>query len=156
ALTEALNVLEASPFDPLLDPFRVMVDRQQWYASEVRSSRHQRRQRAPRRPSLTLGARLAAEWARLVCVHGEANAWPVRHPERRDPELVHFVAWRPATGERHETVLAPRAPLAPFTTAHLELSTAQLDAGDSIAAWLQSWRAFARPDDVLVHWGSFQ
>lgn len=171
ALTEALNVLEpprpspdgtmkgepdAAPFDPLLAPFRVMVARQETYAVEVASSRHQKRQRAPGRTPPSLGKRLAADWARLVCVHGEANAWPVRHPERRAPELVHFAAWRAATGERHETVLSPRGPLAPFTIEHLGLSAAQLAGGASVAAWLSSWQSFARPDDIFVHWGSFQ
>jgi DTW domain-containing protein YfiP len=179
ALAEALNVLEASPqlgtssapladelfglrspngapFDPLLAPFRVMVDKQEWYANEVRSSRHQRRHRAPSRPSLTLGARLAAEWQRLVCVQGEANGWPIHHPDRRDPELVHFVAWRAATGERYQALLRPRGPLAPLTTEHLGLSAERLAGGVSVDAFAESWRAFARPDDVIVHWGSFQ
>ena len=157
ALTEALNVLEpeAEPFDPLLAPFRVMVDKQEWYATEVRSSRHQRRQRAAGRPSPTLGARLAAEWPRLVCVQGEANAWPVHHPDRRAPELVQLVAWRAATGERYQAMLAPRGPLAPMTPAHLGVSAERLHAGGSVGEWLASWQRFARPDDVVVHWGSF-
>jgi hypothetical protein len=122
----------------------------------VRSRRHQRRQRGPGRPSLTLGARLAAEWPRLVCVQGEANGWPVHHHDYREPELVHFVAWRAATGERYQALLRPRGPLAPLTTAQLELSAERLAGGGSVDEFAASWRAFARPDDVIVHWGSFQ
>ena len=46
----------------------------------------------------TLAMRLRAEWSRLVCVQGEANGWPVRHPARQDPEIVHFVAVPPGDG----------------------------------------------------------
>ena len=70
---------------------------------------------APRPPRPTLATRLAADWSRLVCIQGEANGWPVHDPERHDPEIVHFVACRPATGELYEAVMAPRRPLAPLT-----------------------------------------
>ncbi|MGZ3441309.1 MAG: tRNA-uridine aminocarboxypropyltransferase, partial [Polyangia bacterium] len=158
ALTEVLNVLEpdGERFDPLLVPFHAMVDRQERFATEVRSSRHQRRfpsEPQPRRP--TLAMRLAAEWPRLVCVQGEANGWPVRDPARHDPETVHFVACRPATGELYEAVVAPRRPLAPLTPRHLELDGARLAAGGSVEAWQRSWEAFCKPDDLLVQWGSF-
>jgi len=41
ALTEVLNVLEpdGAPFDPLLLPFRTMVDRQERFATEVAGAR---------------------------------------------------------------------------------------------------------------------
>jgi tRNA-uridine aminocarboxypropyltransferase len=158
ALTEVLTILEpdAEPFDPLLVPFRAMVDRQERFATEVRSSRHQRRLRTPGAPPpLTLASRLAADWARLVCVQGEANGWPVRDPRRQDPEIVHFVACRPATGERYEAVVAPRRPLAPLTPRHIELDAERLAAGISVADWQQSWQAFCRADDIVVQWGSF-
>jgi DTW domain-containing protein YfiP len=63
ALAETLSALEpeAGPFDRLLDPFRAMVARQEWYAAEVRSQRHRQPVRA-RRPSRRdkLAARLVA------------------------------------------------------------------------------------------------
>ncbi|MDB4968087.1 MAG: hypothetical protein JWN44_3776 [Myxococcales bacterium] len=159
ALTEVLNVLEpdGAPFDPLLVPFRAMVDRQEWFANEIRSSRHRRsyRKAASARPRPTLGARLAAEWPQLVCVQGEANAWPVRDPARQDPETVHFVAYRPASGERYEAVVAPRRTLAPSTPRHVELSAERLVAGGSVAEWVASWQAWVREGDVVVQWGSF-
>ncbi|HZS37292.1 MAG TPA: tRNA-uridine aminocarboxypropyltransferase [Polyangia bacterium] len=158
ALTEALNVLEpdGEPFDPLLDPFRAMVDRQIQFATEVRANRHHRgepraRDRSPSTPS----TRLAADWSRLVCVQGEANGWPIRDPARQDPEIVHFVACRPSTGALYEAVVAPRRPLAPLTPQHLELPAARLMAGGTVEEWRRSWRAFSRDDDVLVQWGCF-
>jgi DTW domain-containing protein YfiP len=158
ALTEVLNVLEpdGEPFDPLLLPFRAMVDRQERFANEIGASRHQRsypRERRKRRP--TLAMRLAAEWPRLVCVQGEANGWAVRDPARHDPVTVHFVACRPATGELYEAVVAPRRPLAPLTPRHLELTGERLAAGVSVEEWQRSWEAFCKPDDLLVQWGSF-
>jgi DTW domain-containing protein len=158
ALTEVLNILEpdAEPFDPMLVPFRAMVDRQERFATEICSSRHARRLRAPgAAPPLTLATRLAADWSRLVCIQGEANGWPARDPARHDPEIVHFVACRPATGACFEAVVAPRRPLAPLTPRHIELDRARLEGGISVAAWQQSWQAFTRADDIVVQWGSF-
>ena len=157
ALAEVLNILEPQdrPFDPLLNPFRVMVDRQARFAVEMNESRHTRRRRRVRAEPATLAARLAADWSRLVCIYGEANAWPVRQASPHEPELVHFVASRPATGERYEVVIAPRRPLAPTTPQHIGLAAPQLLAGTTVEAWQQSWGNFARADDVLVQWGSF-
>ena len=159
ALAEVLAVLEpdGARFERLLDPFRAMVTRQEWFETEVRSNRHlSRKLRFPavaRRPSLAV--RLAREWPRLVCMQGEANAWPIEDAERHPPETVHFVACRPSTGELYEAVIAPRKPLVASTPAYLEVSAERLLAGVSVAEWLRSWQAFARETDLLVHWGRF-
>jgi DTW domain-containing protein YfiP len=158
ALTEVLHVLEpdGERFDEVLAPFRAMVERQARFAVEVQSHRHQRGERpVTRSPREILAERLVAEWPRLVCVQGEANGWPARDPGRHDPETVHFVALRPATGERYEARIAPRRPLAPLTPRHVGLDELELRAGGSVAAWHGSWAAFARPHDVVVQWGSF-
>jgi len=157
ALTEVLNVLEpdSAPFDPLLVPFFAMVERQERFATEVAASRHQRRERKTRARGPTLAMRLAAAWPRLVCVQGEANGWPARDPARHDPEIVHFVACRPATGELYEAVIAPRHALAPLTPRHIELPAARLAAGGSVESWQRSWRAFCPDDSVVIQWGSF-
>src|SRR5205814_10036364 len=105
-------------FAALLAPFDAMVEHQLAFASKVQDARHlraaiargPRRERRSQAPAL---AALRAAASRLVCVHGEANAWPVRTPGRRAPEIVHWVAWRPATGDTFEAVVAPRGPLAP-------------------------------------------
>ncbi|MEI8079272.1 MAG: tRNA-uridine aminocarboxypropyltransferase, partial [bacterium] len=78
ALAEALGLIEPAGFaaEKLLEPFHAMVARQQWYQTEVGQgrSRHVKR-RTPRKSPF---ARLAQDYGRLVCVQGEANAWPVR------------------------------------------------------------------------------
>jgi DTW domain-containing protein len=159
ALAEVLTILEpdGGPFERLLDPFRAMVARQEWFETEVRTGRHRREPGRPRRKPArpTLAARLTADWPRLVCIHGEANGWPVAHETRPPPETVHFLACRPATGETYEIVLAARNGLAPLTPRHLELPEARMRDGASLDAWRQSWQAFARPDDVVVQWGAF-
>jgi DTW domain-containing protein YfiP len=158
ALAETLTALEpdGGPFARLLDPFRAMVARQEWFAAEVRSQRHRHPVRA-RRPSRRekLAARLAEAWPRLVCVQGEANAWPARTPARPDSEIVHWLAHRPATGESFEAVVAPRQALAPSTPRHIELPAARLMAGGAVGEWQRAWSAFRRPGDVFVQWGHY-
>jgi DTW domain-containing protein YfiP len=155
ALAEVLDALEPAEqsFRRILDPFHAMVARQRWYQTEVRDQRRRSLRRPPRRP--TLAARLRAQWSRLVCVQGEANAWPRRDPGRHAPETIHWVAHRPATGERYEQVVAPRRPLAPGTPRHAELPADRLTGGDTLEGWHRSWREFSRPDDVIVLWGTF-
>ncbi len=157
ALAEALTVLEpdGGPFARLLDPFHAMVERQQWFQAEVRASRHRSARREGTSPRIRLAARLNANWSRLVCVHGEANAWPRHHPEREEPETVHWVAHRLATDETFEAVMAPRQALAQATPEHVELSPERLRAGGTVRQWHDAWLEFARPDDILVMWGTY-
>ena len=160
ALAETLNCLEPDAaldrrFDRLLDPFRAMVSRQQWFASSVRAQRHRHPPRPLRVPALA--ARLAALWPRVVCVQGEANAWPRRaaDPARAAPETIHWVAHRPASGEIFAALVTPRRPLAPDTPAHAGLPIETLATGTSIADWFGAWQRFTRPGDVVVSWGRF-
>jgi DTW domain-containing protein YfiP len=158
ALAEVLEVLEATgpdSFATLLDPFHAMVAKQRWFQTQVKSHRHHHAAslRTHRRPTLPM--RLRADWTRLVCVQGEANAWPRRDPGRADPETIHWVAHRPATGETFEAIVAPRRALAPATPRHVELPLDRLLAGGSVESWQRAWCDFARPDDVLVLWGTF-
>lgn len=157
ALAEVLGVLEPDGhrFERLLDPFHAMVERQLWFQAEVHASRHRavRGRRLSARNALS--ARLAAVWSRLVCAHGEANAWPHRHPAREAPETVHWVAHRPATAETFEAVIAPRRVLASGTSEHIELPPQRLLAGDTPRQWRDAWAAFTRPDDILVTWGTY-
>ncbi|MBC8131819.1 MAG: DTW domain-containing protein, partial [Deltaproteobacteria bacterium] len=158
ALAEVLDIIEpdSGPFDRLLDPFRAMVDRQERFINEVGAYRHRRVPRVAR-PSrrVQLAARLSKDWSRLVCVQGDSNAWPRRDPARQPPEIVHWVAYRPATGETFDAVVAPRRPLAAGTAAQTELSTVRIENGCSADSWRQTWEKFLRPDDVAVTWGSF-
>jgi DTW domain-containing protein len=153
ALAEVLSVLEGRSFDALLDPFRAMVERQQGFAL-LKSGRHQKKQKR-RQERRTLADRLAAEWPRLVCVHGEGNGWPVHHPDHQPPEVVHFLACRPSDGSLFDAVIAPRRPLAPLTAHHIDLPAERIMGGMSVDAWRASWDRFVRPDDVIVQWGNY-
>jgi DTW domain-containing protein len=157
ALAEVLTGLEPEGpcFQRLLDPFAAMVERQRRFETEVHSQRHRRRSGDPNSARGRLAARLAADWPRLVLVQGEANGWPRAHPQRQDPEIVQWLAHRPATGETFQALVAPRRPLAPFTPAHVELTAEDLLAGESLDSWRRRWQSFVRSDDQLVVWGLF-
>ncbi|HVV49570.1 MAG TPA: tRNA-uridine aminocarboxypropyltransferase, partial [Polyangia bacterium] len=113
ALALTLGALEgdAARFAGLLRPFEAMIDTQLRYARTVRGARHRHalhRARRARRP--TTAALLRARAEDLVCLHGEANAWPAHLAGRSPPELVHWLARRPHTGETFEAIIAPRRP----------------------------------------------
>ncbi len=91
----------------------------------------------------------------MVCLHGEANAWPARRPGGHPAEIVHWVARRPATGETFELVIAPRRPLAPAIPRHIQIPSERLAAGESWASFRSRWAEFTRPDDLLCAWGRY-
>ncbi len=159
ALAEVLTVLEPDrgPFERLLDPFHAMVERQEAFISDVGSSRHRALHGADRAQKVqpTLAMRVGADWSRLVCVCGDANAWPIHHPDKTAPEIVHWTALRPATGEVFSATIAPRGRLAPSTPSHLELPRETIEHGQDVATWRAGWADFQRPDDVVVEWGSY-
>ena len=162
ALAEVLPLLEppGQSLERLLDPFHAMVARQERFALEVASARH-RHPGPPRARATTTGAAdqamaaLTQAWPRLVCIYGEANAWPKRQRDRPPSEIVHWLAVRPATGETYEAVIAPRQPLAPPIPARLGIDEPALRGGLGLASWRRSWEEFLRPDDVPVTWGMF-
>ncbi len=175
ALVHVLGALEGEParFEAMLTPFRAMVDAQ----LACRDSRkNDRAEGAPPRHAVKPPASRArvlpgvlrdrARRADLVCVLGEANAWPYRGPKAtRHPvpdlaplypdELVHWVAERVATGERFEALVAPRNPLAPNTCDYTDLTAEELAAGESLESALTRWQAFLREKDVLCTWGHY-
>ncbi len=158
ALAEVLSMIEPPglSFERLLDPFQAMVKQQEYFATEVNSRRHHMTAttRAHQRPP-RFDARLQALWPRIVCVQGEANAWPLSEPLRPKPEIVHWTAYRPATGETYEAIVAPREPLGPATPAHIALSAERLMDGVDVATWQTSWQAFRKDDDIIVAWGLY-
>jgi DTW domain-containing protein YfiP len=160
AIALVLGAIEgdASRFEPMLRPFRVMVDTQIAceHARHGTSSRHLARRSRPRpaRPHPLL----SAPAVELVCVAGEANAWPFREREPGvvyEDELVHWVACRLSTGESFERVVAPARPLAERTPAYVELAEEALLGGGTRAQLLRGWRQFVREGDVVCHWGRF-
>jgi DTW domain-containing protein YfiP len=165
AIALALRALEGEEVDDravaaLLAPFDAMVEHQLEFRARVRDARHLRAAiargpRPARRPRIPGLEALRAAGERLVVVHGEANAWPVRVPGHPPPEIVHWLAWRPATGETFEAVVRPRGRLAPSAALQLRLDAGALAAGEPWASFRARWEAFARADDVLCGWGHF-
>ena len=159
ALVHVLGALEGDPerCRALLLPFRAMVDAQIACATSLHHGRGRRR-RAPRPPRPRVPALLRERADDLVCVVGEANAWPYCSAERETEypdELVHWVARRLVTGETFELVIAPRNPLSSRTPTHLDLSPEQLLSGAALSTFLERWRAFVRDTDVLCGWGHY-
>ncbi len=156
AIAHVLGYLEKDHerFAEFLRPMAAMVERQLYFVTEVASNRH-RHSIIKRKPRDPIPSELRERQADVVCVQGEANAWPRAHPERSAPETVHWLARRLSTGESFEAVIAPRRRLAPSTCHHIRLSPETLVAGESWNAFLARFRAFLRPTDVLACWGHF-
>lgn len=162
ALVYVLGALEGDPvrFTSLLDPFRAMIDAQLEHEARHagRGTRHARRKRvAPAPPPVPECLGDPGRARDVVCVHGEANAWPYGTTERGGlgDELVHWVATRPATGEVLDVVLAPRQPVAPATPSHTWLSHQVLAAGATRDELDARWSAFVRDTDVVCSWGHY-
>jgi DTW domain-containing protein YfiP len=166
ALMVVLGVLEgdAERFRALLQPLRAMVDAQlacEATAPDRNRGRPPRAPDGPRRPKVP--AILTERAADLVCVVGEANAWPYRQrvnvPVAGAPgqmahdELVHWAAVRVATGERFEAIATPQRALSPSTSFHTGIDEEQLRAGMPPAELTARFAAFLRPSDVICAWG---
>jgi len=158
ALMHVLGVLEGDPVRvrALLDPLRTMVDRQlDCQASAPKRTSYRR----PRGPSPERGLRLppaiANRFDDLVCIVGEANAWPYSQAGERADELVHWVAHRLSTGETFERVVAPMGQLSPTTLFHTELDASTLAAGGGRAGLVTDFASFLRPNDVVCAWGHY-
>jgi DTW domain-containing protein len=155
ALMHVLGVLEGDParFRALLDPLNAMVDAQllaQRTAPQRTSYRKPRVGPSQRR----LPDAFVQRYTDIVCLAGEANAWPYdgiaeRHPD----ELVHVCAYRPATGESFDAVVRPVHGLAPATSYHLGLSPEQFATGIAPAELVAAYARFAKPTDLVCTWG---
>ncbi|MDB4944653.1 MAG: hypothetical protein JWP97_4187 [Labilithrix sp.] len=160
ALVHVLGVLEGDPerMQALLTPFRAMIDKQIEYATSVHGAR-KRHNKGPVQPKRARVPRVFLEHPeRVVCVTGEANAWPYKDPELRTSfreELVHWVAHRPFTGETLDVIVRPRNPLAPSTPPHVALSEEALLGGAPVDELFARWSAFVGEDDVVCSWGHY-
>lgn len=159
ALMYVLGALEGGTerFAGLLLPFRKMIDAQ-LHCQEQRGTARTRHKRRPHSSHSQLPAELLQESNRIVCVAGEANAWPCRdleHRARYSDELVQWVAHRLSTGERFECFVAPRNPLSPNTPLHLSLDAETLHRGGSLETLLDRWRSFISDDDIVCSWGRY-
>jgi len=157
ALMHVLGVLEGEParFRRLLDPLHAMVDAQ--LACQARAPRPRVRQpRAPRAPGYRIPPVISQRFADLLCVVGEANAWPYRAGVASPPEeLVHWVAHRVATGETFDMVTAPQRPLSPSTPFHSELPEHELRRGAPRPELFAQFARFVRPADLPCAWGHY-
>lgn len=151
ALMHVLGVLEGDPdkFRALLVPFEAMIDAQ--LAREKASTAPRSRYTRPKRPRLP--GIIRDRWEDLVCVVGEANAWPYCGEQTPPSELVHWLAYRPSDGTLFDAIAAPRGALSPSTTFHTELTEAELAAGTSIENLVDQFAQFVRPSDVVCTWG---
>jgi DTW domain-containing protein len=155
ALEAALSVLEGRPggFPELLKPFDTMVETQLDFVNREHRPRHRRS--APLRLRPLVAPALSERPEALVIGYGEANAWPYGSPGTHLPEVVHWAAVRPATGERFEAYVVPSGPLAPSFEAHSRLVAGRIEGGESRADFARRLTAFMRPDDVLASWGFY-
>ncbi|HYQ05186.1 MAG TPA: tRNA-uridine aminocarboxypropyltransferase [Polyangiaceae bacterium] len=155
ALESALSLLERRPggFPELLRPFDAMVETQLDFVNREHRPRH-RRSAEPRQRPLVAPA-LSERPESVVIGYGEANAWPYGSDGLHPPEVVHWAAVRPATGERFEAYVTPSGPLAPSFEAHSRLLASRIQGGEARVEFAQRLSAFLRPDDVLVSWGFY-
>lgn len=162
ALMHVLGVLEGDParFRSLLDPLHAMVDAQ--LACQASAPRRGVRQpHRPRPPRRRVPDAVVRRFDDLVCVVGEANAWPYGADERPEPEerparrdeLVHWVAHRVATGETFDLIVAPERPLSPSTTFHIGLAEDDLLRGAPRSELAARFSRFSRPTDLPCAWG---
>lgn len=151
AVVHVLEVLEEAPgrYTPMLAAFERMVDVQLACiaASAGRGARHKRTLRPPVREQL------AALGSRAVTVFAEGNVSSDGVDEV--PQLLRWVAQRAGTGERFESLVRPRRPMAAQVEENLDLAPGALAGGEELAVARERWRAFLGPDDVLVSWGSY-
>lgn len=160
SVAHALGVLEndAPKFAALYAPFRAMVDAQIAHEREGSNPRKKKPRTKSREERLFPEVLAAAAEGRIVCVVGEANAWPYKTrkatPHYPD-ELVQLVALRVPSGESLDVVVRPLHPLAPSTSSHTQLSAEQLLGGTAIDEAVTKAQAFLRPDDLVVTWGHY-
>lgn len=155
ALSAALGVLEqrAEGVPELLEPFDAMVERQLEFVAQESRPRH--RLNAARRERPLLLPLLSERPESVVIGYGEANAWPYGASDARAPEVVHWAAVRPSTGERFEAYVAPSGPLAPSFELHSRLMAGQIRGGEARPEFARRLSAFFEPGDTLVSWGFY-
>ncbi|MGE0548844.1 MAG: DTW domain-containing protein [Kofleriaceae bacterium] len=156
ALAHVLGVLEGDPagFRALLVPFEAMIDAQLACEASQPAQRSRRMRLRPKR--LNLPETIASRWHDLLCVVGEANAWPLRDAQPSRPAgLVHWLGYRPSDGSLFEAIAAPEGELSPSTTFHCELTSAQLAAGMTVGELVDRFDEFVRPTDVVCAWGDY-
>jgi DTW domain-containing protein YfiP len=159
SLVLVLGALEgdAQKFAPMLEPFRAMIDSQLACEHEFQGGRKRRRRTHTLGPRTPIPELLVDASRTRVCVTGEVNAWPYGAPERQAPnyrdDVVVWTAERLETGEQFSIVAKATYPLANGTPLHAEVPRRVLDEGITREAFIDAWRGFLLPTDVLCSWG---
>jgi DTW domain-containing protein YfiP len=153
AVTQVLGQLEGEPqrFTPLVAAFDRMVDLQLGHIAARTGPRRSKKMPPQEQPRVSRA--LAAQRENLVILYAEGNAYACGEGEASPPEVIHWVAVRPATGERFEAVVAPRRPLGENVHFHVELPRERIEHGEPMPSALARWSAFLRPTDVYCGWG---
>ncbi len=159
ALVLVLGALERDPekFQVLLRPFRAMIDKQLEY-EKLRPNPRKKTYRPKVKRDPPLFAAFREDAPNLVCILGEANAWPYRSQERDHlypDELIQWVAVRLRTGETFDEIAKPSHPLAPRTVDNVRLPAELLANGISHEELLTKWNEFLQEGDVLCAWGRY-
>ncbi|HEY2407518.1 MAG TPA: tRNA-uridine aminocarboxypropyltransferase [Polyangiaceae bacterium] len=154
ALACALAVLEGGDSDVqgLLAPFEQMVERQLEFIRSGSRPRHRVSNRYAEQPVLPILKTRAQD---VLLGYGEANAWPYGTAGAPEPEVVHWLATRVATGERFEAYIAPTGAFAPSLFRHTDLVPERVRNGETVAAFCERWERFLRPNDLLAGWGFY-
>lgn len=153
ALALALGALERDTpgIENILQPFEAMVEHQLRFAG--RATRHVAKSRGVQKRRWP--AALSERAGDLVVGYAEANAWPRDTPLGADAEIVHLAAERVLTGERFEAFIAPRRELSPSFAHHTGIAPERVLGAESWPQFIERWRAFLRPTDVLGSWGHY-
>lgn len=149
AIAHVLEVLEEAPgrFTPMLSSFERMVDLQLAFVT-VGTGRAASGSSPARRVGRSPVDRLRAVGERLVLL--AVDGLPA--PEGTAP-LLHWVALRPATGERFSAVV--RLPWTPHGLRANRTKDEPSSQGELLEAAVARWRSFAGVDPTLGSWGRF-
>ncbi|MFG0319764.1 MAG: tRNA-uridine aminocarboxypropyltransferase [Planctomycetota bacterium JB042] len=148
SLVAALETLEpGTPGLPgLLDAFDGMVD---GVVDHLRTYGKRPRFRAAARPRAAHLEPLARARERLLVVTGEGTR---RRPDADERHLVAWGAVRPADGSRFLRLVRPPAALSERRLARMDLDADAFRDALDVEEARREWRAFRRPDDVIVAW----
>ncbi|MEE3373122.1 MAG: tRNA-uridine aminocarboxypropyltransferase [Planctomycetota bacterium] len=148
ATVQALALLEPETrgLDQLLNAFETMVTGQMERRREVQGTRH--KFRTGRLNNLYPRA-LFLPASQLVVAYGESTP-KLRGGSPGTPAPVNWVAQRLATGDRFERHLETTSSLPGTVREHMRLTDVAGDMCCSTGEFRRAWRAFLRPNDVLV------
>ena len=140
---------------PEVSEYRIRREPDDAFVSTIEAAHPRARVRQPRSGPRgpQLPELLRERYQDLVCIVGEANAWPCGAPRTDDArfapgtadEMVHWVALRISTGEIFDRIAAPIRDVSPTTPMHINLALPLLQAGSSQREVIDAFSALLRP-----------